>query len=46
MRQDIDKRVLGMRFERLSSILGGEFIKRLRYYVKAYYAMDENDYLS
>ena len=46
LRLDIDKRVLNMRIERLGQVQGVEFAKRLRYYVKAYYAMDEADYLS
>lgn len=38
MRTVIDKKILNMRIERLSQSLGLEFIKRIRYYIKLYYA--------
>ena len=46
MRQELDKRILSMRTEKLNQNFGLEFVKRIRYYIKAYYAMDENDYMS
>lgn len=46
MRQEIDKRILGMRQEKLNQVLGFQFIKRLRYYIKALQKFDDLDTFS
>ena len=39
MRYQIDLKILGVKFgHRLSSILGKDFISRIRFYIKRFYA--------
>lgn len=37
MRQELDKKILSMRTERFTSVLGLEFTKRIRYFIRALY---------
>lgn len=41
MRNDLDRKILAMRIERLTQSFGKEFAERLRYYIKMYNALKD-----
>ena len=46
MRYELDYKILRMRTERLNQALGSDFIKRIRYFIKKYYGVEDHDFFS
>ena len=44
MRYELDYKILRMRTERLNQALGSDFIKRIRFFIRKYYEIDDHDF--